>query len=234
MCFVWLLSPPLLYSWDLIDIIVFIVFIDFVLSEFSLPWFIGLFAIATWNRDSANFIALWLIIDPLVRFIYQRRYKLRKTPLDWHRIIAGAICIGAGLIIVELLKSNLMIEEMGPTLFPGNLVPTAGKRYNFALLFNVELLKDVLFNYKTWIIAPYYRIWIVVPFLAVVIALGTKVVRLDPQRYLSFYLIELSILAGLCSFGFIFETRVFVILIPFVVISGVLVSCSDARKYSTA
>ena len=85
-CFALLLSPPLLYSWDFIDIIVFLVFVDFVLSDVSLPWFLGLFAIAIWNRDSAVFIALWLIFDPLVRFYYQRQRKLRKhTSLDWGR-----------------------------------------------------------------------------------------------------------------------------------------------------
>jgi hypothetical protein len=49
MCFALLLSAPWLYSWDFIDIIVFILFIDFVLSGRSLVWFIGLFAIAIWN-----------------------------------------------------------------------------------------------------------------------------------------------------------------------------------------
>jgi hypothetical protein len=47
MSFALLLTPPwLFYSWDLIDIIVFILFIDLVLSGMSLRWFIGLFAIA--------------------------------------------------------------------------------------------------------------------------------------------------------------------------------------------
>ena len=220
-CFIWLLSPPFLYSWDFIDIIVFILFIDFVLSGMSLRWFIGLFAIAIWNRDSAIFIALWLILDPLVRFFHQRRYRLQKIPLGWHRILAGVFCIGAGLIIVELLKRNLLIEEMGPKLYPSSPI-TGGNRYNLVLQVNIDFLKKT-FNYKAWI---YTKIWIVAPFLATVIVLGANLVRIDPQRYLSIYLIELGMLATLLLFGLLYETRVLLILIPFVVISGVLVSGS--------
>ena len=114
-CFALLLSPPwLFYSWDLIDIIVFILFIDFVLSGMSQRWFIGLFAIAIWNRDSAVIVALWLILDPLVRFFYQRHYKLLPSaPLDWNRMLAGAICIAGGFLTLELLKRSLLVEEVG-------------------------------------------------------------------------------------------------------------------------
>jgi hypothetical protein len=224
-CFVWLLSPPLACSWDIIDIIVFIVFIDFVLSDSSLPWFLGLFAISILNRDSADFIPLWLILDALIRFLYPRRYNLTKTPFDWYRLFAGVICIGVGLIIVELLKQNLLIEEMGPKLLP-NSGTASGSRYNVGLFRNIEFLRHVLFNYKI----QFFQFWIVAPFIATAIVLGTKLVRLDPQRYLSIYLIELCILATLFSFALINETRVFVILIPFVVLSGILVFRSKSFR----
>jgi hypothetical protein len=228
-CFVWLLSPPLPLSWDIIDIIVFAVFIDFVLSGSSLPWFVGLFAISIFNRDSAGFIALWLILDAFIRFFYSRRNNLSKTPFDWHRLFAGAICIGVGLIIVEFLKQNLLIEEMGPKLIPNS--PTAPRsRYNVGLFLNIDFLKHVLFNYQVQL----FQFWLVAPFIAAVITLGARLVRLDPQRYLSIYLIELSILAVLFAFAAINETRVFVILIPFVVLSGILVLSSKNLKASSS
>ena len=215
MCFAMLLSPPYLYSWDFIDIIVFLVFIDFVLSDLSLPWFLGLFAIAIWNRDSANFIALWLIVDPAVRFFYERRYNLPKTPLNWHRVIAGIICIGVGLLIAELLKENLLVEETGPKF---GMTTDVGNRYNLALGRNIYFLSHPFSELK---------FWIAVPFIAVVISFGMKLVRLDPQRYLSIFLIELSMLLALLLAGLFGETRVFLILVPFLVISSVLVSGSS-------
>ena len=209
MCFALLLSSPWpwLYSWDFIDIIVFILFIDFVLSGMSLRWFIGLFAIAIWNRDSAVFIALWLILDPLVRFLYQRQYKLRSPPLDWHRMLAGAICIAAGFLTVELLKRNLLVEAS-----------RSESSYPIHLSVNTSLLRESLLTRNR-------EFWFVVPvFLAMVAALGACVVRRDPQRYLALYLIELSFLASLFVFGFLFETRLYLALIPFVVMAAVLLS----------
>src|SRR5262249_27787562 len=43
MNFALLLSPPYLYSWDFLDILVVILLIDLVLVGASLPWFITLF-----------------------------------------------------------------------------------------------------------------------------------------------------------------------------------------------
>ncbi|MSP31547.1 MAG: hypothetical protein EXR03_01830 [Pseudolabrys sp.] len=226
LCFALLLSPPWLYSWDFLDIIVFIMFIDFVLSGKSLPWFIGLFAVAIWNRDSALFIALWLILDPLVHFFYRRRYKLPKIPLDWRRILAGAICIAAGLLIVELLKRNLLIEEMGPKLYPNSPI-NSGNRYNLVLPWNIDLLKQSLTRFS-------YEFWISVPvFLTMVTVLGACVARRDPQRYLAIYLVKLALLVSLLLFGWFYETRIYLILIPFVVMSAVLLSSPKTTETKT-
>ena len=217
MCFALLLSPPWLFSWDFIDIIVFILFIDLVLSGMSLLWFIGLFAIAIWNRDSAIFIPLWLILDPLVRFFYQRQNKLPSAPLDWRRMLAGAICIAAGFLTLELLKRNLLVEDVGPKLYPSFPINHWGS-YNIALALNVALLKETLTHFTR----PF--LFAIPVFLSIVAALGACVVRLDPQRYLALYLVELSFMASLFVFGLFTETRIYLPLIPFVVMPAVLLS----------
>lgn len=206
MCFALLLSPPWLYSWDFIDIIVFILFIDLVLSGMSLCWFIGLFAIAILNRDSAVFIALWLILDPLVRFIYQRQYKLAAASLDWRRMLAGALCIAVGFLTVELLTQNLLVEaRISANSYPSRLPQ------------NIHILRKLLtFTREFWIVVPV--------FLAMVTALGACVVRRDPQRYLALYLVELSIMALFFVFALLDETRIYLVLIPFVVMPAVLLS----------
>jgi len=55
-------------------------------------------------------------------------------------------------------------------------------------------------------------------------SLGACVVRRDPQRYLALYLVELSFIASLLVFGWLFETRGNLPLIPLVVMSAVLLS----------
>lgn len=213
LCFVALLLPPWLYSWDFIDMIVFAVFIEFVLSGRSLLWFVGLFAVATWNRDSADFIALWLITDALVRNLYQRRQGLAQAALDWRRIVAGIVCIGIGLVIAELLRRNLLIEEMAPKLYPDNPI-VAGHRYNLVLPLNIAFLEHPLRTGSPLI---------VIAFLTATIWLGAAFARLDPQRHLTLFLLELAMVAALFLFGRFNEPRIFLFLIPFVVISAVMV-----------
>jgi len=210
MCFALLLSPPeepWLLSWDFLDIIVFTLFIDLVLSGMSLRWFIGLFAIAILNRDSAFFIALWLILDPLVRFLYQRRYKLPSASLDWRPMLAGVICIAAGFLTVELLRRNLLVEAYEP----GSLIPTH-------LSYNIDFCMASLTHVTR-------EFWLVIPiFLAMITSLWACLVRCDPRRYLALYLVELSFMASIFVFGLLFETRLYLALIPFVVMPVILLS----------
>ena len=228
MCFALPLSPSYIYSWDFIDIIVFVLFIDLVLSGMSLRWFLGLFAIAIWNRESAVLIALWLILDPLVRFFFQRHLKLLPlAPLDWRRILAGAICIAVGLLTVELLRRNLLLEEMGPKLYPHSPIKS-GTSYKIQLGYNIEFLKKSLTHFSR----PF---WFVIPvFLAMVLVLGAYVVRRDPQRYLALYLVELSFIVALFVFGWFYETRQYLPLIPFVVMPAVLLSRPKSIKQHRA
>jgi hypothetical protein len=187
MCFALLLSPPeepWLFSWDFIDIIIFILFVDFVFSGASQRWFIGLFAIAIWNRDSAVFIALWLILDPLVRFLYRRQYKLPSAHLDWRPMLAGVICIAAGFLTVQLLKRNLLVQAH-----------ELEDIYPVHLSYNIAFLKTSLTHFTR-------GLWFIVPvFLTMVMALGACIVRCDPPRYLALYLVELSFIASIFVFG---------------------------------
>lgn len=210
--FVSLLSPPWLYVWDFLDIVVFFVFIDFVLSERPLAWFVGLFAVAIWNRDSADFIALWLILDPLVRHFYQRRDRRSAAPLEWKRMLAGALCIAAGLIIAAVLKHTLLIEETAAVI-PTDTPLKAGATYNFVLPVNIEILRHEFFT---------IRVLFAIAFIAAAVSLGLKFARLDPYRYLGLYLTELALVAAALVFGIINELRIFLVLLPFVVATAVL------------
>ena len=66
----------LLYIWDLSDLVVFVVFSYLVLREAPLRSFVGLFIVAIFNRESAYFIAAWMVAQPVV----QLARKLETTP----------------------------------------------------------------------------------------------------------------------------------------------------------
>jgi hypothetical protein len=51
-----------------------------------------------------------------------------------------------------------------------------------------------------------------------VMALGACVVRRDPQRYLALYLIVIAFIGSVFLFAFMSETRIYLPLIPFIVI----------------
>jgi hypothetical protein len=202
----------------------------------SLRWFVGLFAIAIWNRDSAIFIALWLILDPLVRLYYRRQHMLPSASLDWRRMLAGATCIAGGLLTAELLRRNLLVEEMGPKLYPDSPI-NYPNRYHFGH-YSFNLASNIAFT-KQWLTHFDREFWSVIPaFLATATALGMCLVRRDPQHYLALYLVELSFIASLFVFGWFTETRLFFPLIPFIVMPAVLlshpkgvgVSCYGARR----
>ncbi|HZZ39620.1 MAG TPA: hypothetical protein VFE06_10830, partial [Acidobacteriaceae bacterium] len=65
--FCYLLSPPWLYAWDYLGVVAFFVFVIMVVARKTWPWFVVLFAVAILNRESAEFIALWMVIDPFVQ-----------------------------------------------------------------------------------------------------------------------------------------------------------------------
>ena len=120
-----------------------------------------------------------------------------------------------GLLTLELLKRGLLVEEVGESD-----EINFGKSYIFIPQFNIALLKHSLTHFSR----PFF--FTTPAFLAMVIALGACLVRRDPQRYLALYLVELSLLVCLFLFGRFDVTRLYLIFIPFVVISAVLLSRS--------
>src|SRR5688572_2391645 len=114
--FVALLSPPWLYAWDLIGLIIFLLFVSFVAAERPVWWFVGLFAVAIFNRESAQFIALWLIVDPISRYAYDRFTGRADPRLNVLSLVVGFGCLLAGMALVESLRASLLIEELGPQM----------------------------------------------------------------------------------------------------------------------
>jgi hypothetical protein len=56
--FAFLLHPLWLYAWDNASIVLFVLFTYFVMTDKTRRWFVALFAVAIFNRESALYIAL--------------------------------------------------------------------------------------------------------------------------------------------------------------------------------
>jgi hypothetical protein len=117
------LSAPWLYAWDYLDLIVFLLFADFVINERPWQWVVALYSVAIWNRDSAQFIALWFILEGI-------RYR------EWRVAAVGVIMAGCGAILMEFLRAHLMVQEMGPIIFSDAPVSTANAYFGWNLADN--------------------------------------------------------------------------------------------------
>jgi hypothetical protein len=214
--FLALLSRPWLYAWDYLDAIVFLLFLDFVLAKRPWPWFALLFAVAIFNRDSALFIALWMVLDPLVKWALARRQKT-VLPFDWGKSLAGIACGLAGVLIVQFLRNHLLIEEIGPKIFPESF-GTPGEFGTYQLDTNFQIIALVFTQYE------YSVPFLPVLFLVLVAFLAVRMTWINPIEFAGLALVHLALIGSLMVFSLLLETRAFVALIPFVVMSTVILA----------
>jgi hypothetical protein len=199
--FAFLLGKLWLYAWDHSGIVVFILFIHFVLSGKDWRWFTALFVLAVVNRESAFFIALWMVLDPLVKA------QLDRTRPQWALLLAGLACLGFGLELVGWLRDALLVREVGPELF--NMPAMAGKTFHNQWHNNLEFLGQVTTRFSL-------GFEILIPlFLGAVLALAALLAWRDRRRYLALALTQAGIVASLFVAAALPETRVMLELVPF-------------------
>ena len=169
-----LVHPLWFYAWDPLDLIGFTLFNYFVLSRKGWRWFAALFAALIFSRESAYFIAAWMVADPLLRWWNARRATPTSAALDRAALAAGFVCLIAGPLIVEALRSALLVEEVGPKLFV-DAQKNPGQYVQFTWFQNLQIAKDLLrgsFN-------PDLIVLTVIP---AVITLAVMLIRRRPTR----------------------------------------------------
>jgi len=195
-------KPPWLYIWDLTDLLVFVVFNALVVRGRDYRYFMALFAVAIFNRESAYFIAGWMIVDPFVR-----RYLGR--PLELRMAASGTVLLGGGIALVETLRTSLLVREVGPQLV--GPVAGAGPRVHFMLPDNLERLGQALTSFR-------YTMSFLVPLLLVAyLAFCARVAYRDPPGRAGLAAIHVLMIGSLFVFGILFETRIYLVLLPFLV-----------------
>lgn len=200
---------PWLYVWDCIDLLLFALFSAFVCRGLRWPAFAALYSVAIVNREGALFIALWLILDPLVRWLLDRR-KTRSARLDHAPLLAGIVLLAAGVALVEWLRDRLLVREVGPELV--GEVAGAGPRYHLMLADNLARLGEA-------VTSPSYAMSFLVPFaLLAFVVFSVAVARRDPYTRGAAAVVHLALVAAIVVFGSLFETRIYLVLVPFAVL----------------
>lgn len=204
-------TKPWLYIWDFAGAALFVVFNDLVARERRPRDFALLFAVAIFNRESALFIAAWMLLDPVCRYAVDRYARRPARPLDLPMMATGAALLAAGGALVELLRDKLLVREVGTQIV--GPVPGAGPRYHYMWPDNVLALRRVLrapLDPSLDVLVPLFWVGL--------LAFGALLVRRDPRRFLGLALLHAAMLASAFVVGLVFETRIYFELLPLVAV----------------
>lgn len=189
------------YVWDGGELLTFTLFCHFVLAGKDWRWLAGLFALSILNRESAFFIAAWMILDPLLTV------ALNRSPLRWPMLQAGIACLAGGAALTQLLRTTLLKREIGPDLF--GMPELAGRSFHPHIQLNIDYLLDA-FLHPT----QEFNILIVM-LLLLPLPLTYLLFRRFGRAYLSLGLAHGLIVLSLPIVGVLSETRVLFDLVPF-------------------
>ena len=220
--FFFLLAPPWLYAWDYLDIIVFLVFVDFVVAGKSWPWFVGLLAIGIFSRETAAFIAVWMIFEALSRWYFARRPGGSGERIDRAMLIAGIVSLVLSAAIVEGVTRALLIEEVGPKIFK-DVAGEGGQIYALRIVQNFHIAIDSLTVFQ------YQMPFAILIYVGVTLILALSVMRADRQRYFALGLTYIVHIAVTLVLGILTETRIFVEQIPLVILSTLVLTRIGCR-----
>ena len=208
-CFVALQHTTWLYLWDYIDIIVFTLLIYGILRHHKTGFFGLVFVFAILNKESALFIALWLILDALIEKSEPHRFQLAFKLRDFKRLLFGIILLGGGICFVEWIREMLFIKSVA-----GSAQLTGieyGKYIHFKLFLN---LKTFVYNFYI----PTFRLNFLISLLVLFLPLVALIKSKNAEDIIfKIILLFLAIYSTIILFGLLNETRVYNILIPFVI-----------------
>jgi hypothetical protein len=95
------------YDFDLIDFNTMFVFAYAVFFEMPLWGLALLFGVELLNRESAEFIALWMVLDGLISI--GRKHERS----DWIKVITGAVLLVAGAAWTQFIRDRLFKGDRG-------------------------------------------------------------------------------------------------------------------------
>lgn len=199
-----------LYLWDYFDIIVFLMFIYGALIHQSNRYFLLLFVIALLNKESALFIPLWLILDALMEIKTEPFFYFAIKLRDFNRLLLGIILLVSGIYSIDWVRDFLYIRSVADPGVEFNTIEY-GKHVHWKLLLNLQVFLD---NFHQ----PSFSL----PFLvnSLIILMPVFIITHFRQMTATLFKIVLvffAIYGMIVMLGLINETRVYNILIPFII-----------------
>lgn len=188
-----------LYAWDLFDLLFFVLFGIGIVQKRGMIYFSTLFAVAILNRESALIIPVWMGIDALIRAEDGKR------------------SVGKGLYAAGLLAAGIvLVTYLRETLFLGSHMSQIGMDESHRIVGNHLYLRDninVLFRGPAVIDIVDHP---VLPVLGFFFWMFWKNGRPASAEQIKIAMLIVTMMTATFLFALIQETRVWLILIPMV------------------
>jgi hypothetical protein len=199
-----------LYLWDFIDIVIFTLLIYGALTQQRNGYFLVLFVVAILNRESGLFIALWLILDALIEKKDSSCFRIHIKLRDPYRLIWGILLLIGGVFLIEYLREVMLIKSVASEVEATSI--EVGRHVHIRFFTNLKLIFIQNFSNPTFLLN----------FLIDILVIGLPIwviIRLKSSSDVWFKIafIFLIIYSAIIIFGFVNETRVYNILIPFII-----------------
>tara|TARA_Y100000589_G_scaffold322195_1_gene354730 strand:- start:435 stop:1490 length:1056 start_codon:yes stop_codon:yes gene_type:complete len=186
------------FPWDTIDLILFTCFAYGIAKSFPIPYFLAIFVIGIFNRESALLIAIYLMLDAftLVKGNFSIQFTKPKS------FLTGISILPIGIIYTKYIRELLFISK--PDGLPDIKHELIGNHIYF-----LRNLKE-LFFYNFTNINFLVSIFLIVSFGYF---LGNFLRMNDCQ--LKLLIMSLIIFLNIIIFGILNETRMYFIILPF-------------------
>ena len=201
-----LLQGKWLYLWDFFDFIFISLVIWSYYKEKSLLIIFSIITLAIFNRELSLIVLIWLALISGYKIIFKAENNISRYKKIF---FVSIILLIAGYSVINYLREFLLIKELGPELFVDSGKNLSSSSFHFKFFNNLERFSNTIFNLSKNQIYNF-----IICSIAVISFLGAF-----SKKSL---LVELSalLMIMLCStlvFAEIYETRVWISLIPLVI-----------------
>ncbi len=206
-----LMQGAWLYIWDFVDLIVFSLLIWAVVTKRSL-WVVAMIlGVEMLNREVVFILCGWLGLDALVTLTRDSGSRLRlKLVLRRTQLATAFAMLVLCYVTVEYLTASLLVREIGPEIYPE--VVESGSYIHFKLANNLQALGDSFSTALQNLMIVFNLLIFAIP----VVAGWSLFSRLEAVRRLG--ALHLILWGFTFTFGLMYETRVWISFVPFLVL----------------
>ena len=186
------------FPWDTIDLILFTCFAYGIAKSFPINYFLAIFVIGIFNRESALFIAVYLMLDAFsfVKGNFSIKFTKPKS------LFTGISILPVGIFYTKYVRELLFISK--PDGLPDIKNELIGNHIYF-----LRNLKDLFFfNFTN-------MNFLISIFILVSFGYFLRNFFRMNDRQLKMLLISLIIFMNIVIFGILNETRLYFIILPF-------------------